>query len=621
MENTTQKNNDGGLKSKAQNFGSFLSSMIMPNIAAFIAWGLMTALFIPAGWLPNEQLASMTDPMLNYLLPLLIAYQGGSKIHGQRGAVVGVITTFGVIVGSNIPMLIGAMILGPFGGWVIKKFDDAFQDKIKTGFEMLVNNFSAGIIGFLLAILAFYVVGPVVTALNNVLAQGVSWVMSAGLLPLANIFIEPAKVLFLNNAINHGILTPLGLEQASEAGQSILFLLEANPGPGIGILIAFMVFGKGTSRSSATGASLIHFFGGIHEIYFPYILMKPTLFLAVIAGGVSGTLTFALLDAGLVAAASPGSIISVLALTARGSYIGVAAGVLVGAVVSFAVASIILRADKSEMTDEEFEASKEQTQEEKAASKGQPVKSDSSETSVTGISEDEATATEKPESISRDIDNIVFACDAGMGSSAMGASLMRKKVQEADLDIEVTNSSISNLEEKTNQLVITQEELTDRAKEVTPNADHVSVDNFLGSPKYDDIVKRIQGQTETADEAGVTDDDSDLKDTQEGAEEESVDSVDAENIDKVIFACDAGMGSSAMGASLLRKKAEEADVDIEVTNSSISNLEEQPNLLVITQKELTDRARGVTPNADHISVDNFLSSPKYDELIEKLKKQ
>jgi len=621
MENTTQKNNDGGLKSKAQNFGSFLSSMIMPNIAAFIAWGLMTALFIPAGWLPNEQLASMTDPMLNYLLPLLIAYQGGSKIHGQRGAVVGVITTFGVIVGSNIPMLIGAMILGPFGGWVIKKFDDAFQDKIKTGFEMLVNNFSAGIIGFLLAILAFYVVGPVVTALNNVLAQGVSWVMSAGLLPLANIFIEPAKVLFLNNAINHGILTPLGLEQASEAGQSILFLLEANPGPGIGILIAFMVFGKGTSRSSATGASLIHFFGGIHEIYFPYILMKPTLFLAVIAGGVSGTLTFALLDAGLVAAASPGSIISVLALTARGSYIGVAAGVLVGAVVSFAVASIILRADKSEMTDEEFEASKEQTQEEKAASKGQPVKSDSSETSVTGISEDEATATEKPESISRDIDNIVFACDAGMGSSAMGASLMRKKVQEADLDIKVTNSSISNLEEKTNQLVITQEELTSRAKEVTPNADHVSVDNFLGSPKYDDIVKRIQGQTETADEAGVTDDDSDLKDTQEGAEEESVDSVDAENIDKVIFACDAGMGSSAMGASLLRKKAEEADVDIEVTNSSISNLEEQPNLLVITQKELTDRARGVTPNADHISVDNFLSSPKYDELIEKLKKQ
>jgi len=332
-------------------------------------------------------------------------------------------------------------------------------------------------------------------------------------------------------------------------------------------------------------------------------------------------LTFALLDAGLVAAASPGSIISVLALTARGSYIGVAAGVLVGAVVSFAVASIILRADKSEMTDEEFEASKEQTQEEKAASKGQPVKSDSSETSVTGISEDEATATEKPESISRDIDNIVFACDAGMGSSAMGASLMRKKVQEADLDIKVTNSSISNLEEKTNQLVITQEELTSRAKEVTPNADHVSVDNFLGSPKYDDIVKRIQGQTETADEAGVTDDDSDLKDTQEGAEEESVDSVDAENIDKVIFACDAGMGSSAMGASLLRKKAEEADVDIEVTNSSISNLEEQPNLLVITQKELTDRARGVTPNADHISVDNFLSSPKYDELIEKLKKQ
>jgi len=621
MENTTQNNNDGGLKSKVQNFGSFLSSMIMPNIAAFIAWGLMTALFIPAGWLPNEQLASMTDPMLTYLLPLLIAYQGGSKIHGQRGAVVGAITTFGVIVGSNIPMLIGAMILGPFGGWVIKKFDDAFQDKIKTGFEMLVNNFSAGIIGFLLAILAFYVVGPVVTGLNNLLAQGVAWVMSAGLLPLANIFIEPAKVLFLNNAINHGILTPLGLEQAAEAGQSTLFLLEANPGPGLGILIAFMVFGKGTSRSSATGASLIHFFGGIHEIYFPYILMKPTLFLAVIAGGISGTLTFTLLDAGLVAAASPGSIISVLALTARGSYIGVIAGVLIGAIVSFAVASVILKADKSEVTDEEFEASKEQTQEEKAASKGQTVESDSSAAPVTGTSEETETVAEEPETIDRDIDNIVFACDAGMGSSAMGASLMRKKVQEADLDIDVTNSSISNLEEKPNQLVITQKELTDRAKEVTPNADHVSVDNFLGSPKYDDIVKRIQGELESVDEVVVTDDESESEDTQEETKEESVDSVDAGNIDKVIFACDAGMGSSAMGASLLRKKAEESGVDIEVTNSSISNLEEQPNLLVITQKELTDRAKGVTPNADHISVDNFLSSPKYDDLIEKIKKQ
>lgn len=612
MENTVQKNKDGGLKSKVQNFGSFLSSMIMPNIGAFIAWGLMTALFIADGWLPNEQLASMTDPMLYYLLPLLIAYQGGSKIHGQRGAIVGTITTFGVIVGSEIPMLIGAMILGPLGGWVIKKFDDVFQDKIKTGLEMLVNNFSSGIIGSLLAIAAFYVVGPIVTGLTNLLAQGVAWIMSAGLLPLANIFVEPAKVLFLNNAINHGILTPLGLEQAAEAGQSVLFLLEANPGPGLGILLAFMVFGKGSSRSSATGASLIHFIGGIHEIYFPYILMKPLLFLAAIAGGVAGTFTFTILDAGLVAAASPGSILAVLAMTARGSYLGVIAGVVVGAAVSFGVSAVILKTDKTELTDEEFEASKEQTQAEKAASKGETVGTETTATATAGAatgasatSSQTQEATGEVESVDSNIDNIVFACDAGMGSSAMGASLMRKKVKEADLDIDVTNSSIANLEQKPNQLVITQEELTRRAREVTPNADHVSVDNFLGSPKYDEIVERIKGQTDTAEES----------------QEESVETVDTADVDKVIFACDAGMGSSAMGASLLRKKAKEAGVDIEVTNSSIGNLEEEPDLLVITQKELTDRAKGKTPNADHISVDNFLSSPKYDELIERLKKQ
>ncbi|MFL2100835.1 PTS mannitol transporter subunit IICB [Desemzia sp. FAM 23991] len=479
MEQTVSKSNTGR-KSAVQKFGSALSGMVMPNIGAFIAWGIITALFIGDGYLPNEQLATIVDPMLKFLLPSLIAYQGGYNVYGQRGAVVGTIATFGVIMGSEVPMLIGAMALGPLGGYLIKKFDQVFGDKIKTGLEMLVNNFSSGIIGFIMAVIAFYIVGPFVQTLTDIMGQGVAWIMNAGLLPLANIFIEPAKILFLNNAINHGILTPLGIEQAAEAGKSILFLLEANPGPGLGILAAYMVFGKGSSRSSAVGASVIHFVGGIHEIYFPYVLMNPLLFLAVIAGGIAGTFTNVLMGSGLVAAASPGSIFAILGMTARGSHIGVILGVLAGAIVSFAVAALILKTTKVKDSDEEFDAKVQESQNLKSQSKGQSVTAPVT-TSVSNVSDSA-------------VSKIIFACDAGMGSSAMGASLMRKKVKEAGLDIPVTNSSISNLQDEEGLLVITQEELTDRASQKTPGATHVSVDNFLSSPKYDEVVNRLKEQ-------------------------------------------------------------------------------------------------------------------------------
>ena len=223
-----------------QNFGRFLSNMVMPNIGAFIAWGFITALFIPTGWLPNETLAAMVGPMIMYLLPVLIGYTGGKLVGGDRGAVVGAVATMGVIVGTDIPMFMGAMIVGPFGGWAIKKFDTAIHGKIKSGFEMLVNNFSAGIIGMICAMLAFWLIGPFVKGVSTALAGGVHFLVNAGLLPLTSIFVEPAKILFLNNAINHGIFTPLGVQQAEEFGKSMVFLIEANPGPGFGLLLAYM---------------------------------------------------------------------------------------------------------------------------------------------------------------------------------------------------------------------------------------------------------------------------------------------------------------------------------------------------------------------------------------------
>ncbi|MBW3695157.1 PTS mannitol transporter subunit IICBA [Vibrio sp. T187] len=464
-------------KIKVQNFGRFLSNMVMPNIGAFIAWGFITALFIPTGWLPNETLASMVGPMITYLLPLLIGYTGGKIVGGERGAVVGAITTMGVIVGTDIPMFMGAMIVGPMGGWAIKTFDAKVQGKVKSGFEMLVNNFSAGIIGMICAIIAFLLIGPFVKVLSGGLAGGVNFLVEAGLLPLTSIFVEPAKILFLNNAINHGIFSPLGIQQAADAGKSIFFLIEANPGPGLGILLAYMVFGKGTAKQTAGGASIIHFFGGIHEIYFPYILMNPRLILAAIAGGMTGVFVLTVFDAGIVSPASPGSIFAILLLTQKASIIGVVASIVSATAVSFAVASLLLKTQKTTEEDGDgasLEKATSQMKGMKASSKGQA-----------------GTTTQAKGDIDlANVQSIIVACDAGMGSSAMGASLLRKKVQESGLNISVENCAINSLPESVD-IVITHKDLTDRARKHAAHAEHISLTNFLDSEMYSQLVLRL----------------------------------------------------------------------------------------------------------------------------------
>ncbi|MBN6074994.1 PTS mannitol transporter subunit IICBA [Aggregatibacter actinomycetemcomitans] len=455
-------------KVKIQSFGRFLSNMVMPNIGAFIAWGFITALFIPSGWLPNETLAKLVGPMITYLLPLLIGYTGGKLIGGDRGAVVGAITTAGVVIGTDIPMFLGAMIAGPTGGWAIKTFDKWAHGKIKSGFEMLVNNFSSGIIGMILAILFFFVVGPVVKSLTEVLAAGVKVLVDNNLLPLTSIFVEPAKILFLNNAINHGIFSPLGIQQSQEFGQSIFFLIEANPGPGLGVLLAYIFFGKGSAKQTAGGAAVIHFFGGIHEIYFPYVLMNPRLLLAVIAGGMSSVFTLTLFNAGLVSPASPGSIIAVLLMTPKTSLVGVISSVVVACAVSFALSVFFLKIQKEESTNlEEMQAASKAM---KSGNLNQGVVTDY-----------------------KGLTKIYVSCDAGMGSSAMGASMLRKKVKDAGLPLDVTNVAINDLPENA-RLVITHQDLTLRAKKQVPNAMHLSLTNFLDNKFYDSLVQDLKEQ-------------------------------------------------------------------------------------------------------------------------------
>ncbi|BCY13547.1 PTS mannitol transporter subunit IICB [Actinoplanes sp. L3-i22] len=332
----------GGFRASVQKLGGYLAGMVMPNIGALIAWGLITALFIPVGWIPNENLAQLVDPMIKYLLPVLIGYTGGRIVHGQRGAVVGAIATFGVVVGADVPMFLGAMIIAPLTAYVLKLFDGAIDGKVKPGFEMLIDNFSAGIIGAGFAILGKLAVGPVVDGLTKGAGNAVDWLLDHSLMPLASILVEPAKVLFLNNAINHGVFGPLGVQQVQEHGKSILFMIESNPGPGLGLLTAFLFFGPKSLRPSAPAAMIIHFLGGIHEIYFPYVLMKPRLILAMIAGGMSGVATFMITGTGTVATPAPGSIFAYFAVTAKDGYFGMILGVVIAAAVTFGVASVLL---------------------------------------------------------------------------------------------------------------------------------------------------------------------------------------------------------------------------------------------------------------------------------------
>ena len=466
-------------RAKLQAFGGFLTAMVIPNMGAFIAWGFITALFIPTGWIPNEHFNELVQPMLNYLLPLLLAYTGGSLVYGQRGGVAGAIGTIGLIVGADIAMFLGAMIMGPLSAWVVKKFDKAIDGKIPTGFEMVVNNFSLGIIAFLLCLCSYSFIGPVIVEANNFVSYLIQQLVKTGFLPILSVINEPAKVLFLNNVIDQGIYYPLGMQQVAEVGKSIYFTVASNPGAGLGLLLAYSVFGKGEAKKTAPGALIIHFFGGIHEMYFPYVLMNPVLIVAMILGNGAGTLVYSILDVGLVAGPSPGSIFAYLMLTPKGNFLGIIAGVLVSAAVSFLVASSILKVSKGKGTDEDLQASTARSKAMKQEGKDILKKEMLSEIPVK----------EEKEKIT----NVAFACDAGLGSSAMGAGAFRKKLKEQGIDITVKHYAIERVPEEA-QIVVTHENLLERAKIAMPDKRIVTIKNFLGDPNINLLIEEIVKQ-------------------------------------------------------------------------------------------------------------------------------
>lgn len=449
------------IKEKVQSFGNFISSMIIPNIGAFIAWGFITAIFTPTGWFPNEKITLLVEPLTQYLLPLLVGITGGKVTGGPRGGVVAAISTIGVIDSTSIPMVLGAMVMGPLSGYIIKKFDKIIKDKVPAGFEMLVNNFSLAIIGMILAIVGLFVIGPSMTIIVGVMNIGVSFIVKNGLLPLLAVFIEPIKVLFLNNAINHGIIDVIALDQVNEYGKSILYLLEANPGPGLGVILSYFIYSKGTMKQSAPSAAIIQFFGGIHEIYFPYILINPSLLLAAIIGSIVSIITFLTFNSGLIATASPGSIFSIMMLSHKSDILTNLLGVCVGAIVSFFISAFLLKRKYREKDDKN-------TNRENVQELDLDIK---------------------------DIKKIVFACDVGMGSSAMGATNFRNRIKDFNLDIEVVNSSVANIPDDAD-IIITHKGLLDSIKKEINKDKIIFIENFLEDDNLEVLYEKLSKKNE-----------------------------------------------------------------------------------------------------------------------------
>lgn len=459
---------------KAQQFGGKLSAMVLPNLGAFMGWGILTALGI---WMSNDMLKGFISPMLTYLLPMLIGVAGGKMVYGDKGAVIGAFSTMGVVIGSDITMLLGAMIIAPFAAWILKKVDAVIEPHIPIGFELLIGNLTTAILGALIAIVGCIWLAPAITSLSGLFAQGVAVLETHNLLPLTALFIEPAKVLFLNNAIGQGILTPLGTTQLAEYGKSVLFLLESNPGPGLGILLAYCLFGKGRAKANAYGATVIHAIGGIHEIYFPFILMNPLVVIAAMAGGVTGTFLFSLFGVGLVGVSSPGSIITIMMMASAGDQLMILLAILASAAVSFVVASVIVKNTKQD--EEEGDRSLKEAAKQMEALKGKKSR-------ISSVFEDKEEAFDYS-----NVKQILYVCDAGLGSSAMGASVISKKLKKAGImDVHVHHASMMELPKEAD-LIVTHVALGDVVKEKQPNTKLITIQDYLNAPEYEELVQNI----------------------------------------------------------------------------------------------------------------------------------
>lgn len=509
--------------------GNYLSSLIMPNLSVFIAWGLINFLANFASGKMYLLLNGTEDILINFLLPLLIGYTGGKKIDHHRGGAIAGIATLGIMVGNDNSAVLGAMIIGPIAVMCFKRLNILILKKIQNGYEMLLQNILAGVVGTLFCLVGLFILTPIINFSTLLAIGGVHFLITHHLLPLVNVIIEPLKVFFFNNAINHGVLTPLGLNMVKETGQSILFLLEVNPGPGLGILLAFSLYGNQEERKQGAGASMIHLFGGIHEVYFPFVLKEPKLFLVAILSGITGTTIFQFLNAGLTMPVSPGSIILMLTSASLNSRISLLLGVLGSALVSFILSLIILlnRNDEKNVAVE--------------------IKGES-----------------------QMIDQIIVACDAGIGSSAMGASLIDKELKRLGIELPVTNQSIYEVENNRASLILVHSQLKNQLQKLAPKVQILEIDNFLDIQNNASIILAY------------------LEDKEIDNELTTKKNI-SNKIEIVLLFENNVRGSQTMACELMRIKAHQLEINLVTKKEAVENVVYSPNRFYIVSEEFEQK--------------------------------
>ncbi|MFC3882138.1 PTS transporter subunit EIIC [Bacillus songklensis] len=464
--------------------GQLLSAIVYQNIAVIIVVGLIRELFGIYGFYYNDRILLLVNPIYETLLPILLAYTGGRLTGGQRGAVVASIVTYGLTLASSVPIIIGAMVIGPLTGWIIYRVDKLLKQRIPIGYELLISNIVTAMIGIVLTIACFLYVG-------QTLSTGVKWVIALlqkgiywGWLPAASLFIEPGKVLFFNNALNYGMLTPLGIQQAKDLGKSIFFLLESNPGPGLGILTAYWLKTNKAKKKVVTLSIFIHFIGGIHEIYFPYVLRRMRLVLALIVGGLIGNSFFQWYGVGLVSLPSPGSILLIAALAPSSDLSYVLIGIFLSGFVSFFIAYLLL--DRKVVNDSNVDY------EQQMAEIHQLQHLDH----IRHLVEQDDSGSKGEQAIHptfrKPVNYILFVCEAGMGSSAMGAAMLRKKLKEANLStIQVDNASVNEIPQEAD-FIICHRQLKNIVMNISPEKTCYCLDSFTDFHEYDAIVAIVK---------------------------------------------------------------------------------------------------------------------------------
>ncbi|MDO4306662.1 MAG: hypothetical protein Q4C77_07490 [Eubacteriales bacterium] len=479
------------MNKRLHDIGKFYSSIFMGNIGLFLFIGLLSVIFQEQGWFPNEKLYNISQLVYEVVLPTCIGYVGGEKIAGRSGGILAVLMVAGVLTADVHVGILAAMIAGPVGGAVWKYAGSRMKERVGSSLQMLAGNLLIGILGSLLAVLGYYILEPAVTWW----AEGISGCLKAliehRLLLLANVFIEPMKVFFLNNIVNHGMLVPLGMNQIQEGGKSVLFLLESNPGPGFGMLLALFLTQR--ERRGEYGTALFaQGAGGIHEVYFPYVLANLWLLLPLIAGGAAGTLCFELLHVGVTAPVSPGSIITILIMAGKENLLTAAGGIAVSAAVSFAGSLLVLgfRRQRRENSKPMKESTEKLTEEPIEESTEKPTEKPTEELTEELI--EEPIVEPIKEETRMPLKNIGFVCDAGVGSSAMGAALFRRKLAQNGIQGVAVQAYASDQIPKSLDLIVCQKDFLRLLPDGTKEMEIFAVDSLMGGEAFDKLINTIK---------------------------------------------------------------------------------------------------------------------------------